>query len=607
MSIRRILILAFIIMSLLPALGVTFLAFFQARSALSSEIAYNLEAQSVSLIEQIDRLLFERLENMRTWSQLDVMQEIRIRDLDKRISALLADLKAGYGVYTHLFCTTTSNTVIAASDPYLLGEHISPHSAWLRVPSSVGEITIEPLTFTPPFKNLNLRFHVPIRDSFGEGSQLGTLSALFDWSTVLTILDQAEIQATADSLGRMAVLLDAEGQLIAASSVFRKNKMGTYPPSGAWQAFPVDTPDRSGAYLTDTIPNPLGTEHPSFLVGYARSRGIQNFNGFGWSLLVLQPTAAAHRPIWRMGQTFLILLAITGVIAIGISLFIATRTARPVVALTNFTRRFMREGTAGTPPSTGPKEVQELTQAYTQLLHDLDESRDQLIRAAKLAVAGEMAAAMTHEIRTPLGILRSSAQMLQREQQLSDEGREMTGFVLSETDRLNQLVSSLLSFARPHTPAFILQDLHQILRQTLTMLAPQAKRKEVRLVTAFQDSPAVVLCDEEQMLQAFLNLLINALQSIQAGGEISISTHSDAARLTVQVVDNGPGIPAEYKGQIFEPFFTTRENGIGLGLTIVQRIIHEHQGEISLRENDGRGACFIIQFLQGNADRSDRS
>ena len=604
MSIRRILIIAFISVSLLPALGLTFLAFSQAREALSSEIAHNLEAQSISLIEQIDSMLFERFENMRTWSQLAVMQEIRIRDLDKRISALLADLKAGYGVYSHLFCTTTSNEVIAASDPYLIGNQISPQSAWLRVPIAAGNITIEPFTFTAPFENLDLRLRAPLHDSFGGGEQLGTLYALFDWSTLLAILDQVELRV-ADSPGRVAILLDTEGQLIAASSLLRQNSLETGALSGTWRSFPLETLDRSGAYLTDKPADMPGTEPTSFLVGYARSRGTQNFNGFGWSLLVLQPTDVAYRPVWRMGQTFLILLAMTGVIAIGISLFIATQTARPVVALTNFTRRFVREGVAGTPPSTGPKEVQELTQAYTRLLHDLDESRNQLIRAAKLAVAGEMAAAMSHEIRTPLGILRSSAQMLQREQQLSDEGREMTGFVLSETDRLNQLVSSLLSFSRPHTSAFILQDLHKILQQTLTMLTPQARRKEVRLVTAFQESPAVVSCDEEQMIQAFLNLLINALQSIQTGGEIIISTHSDAARLTVQVIDNGPGIPAEYQGQIFEPFFTTRENGIGLGLTIVQRIIHEHQGEISLRENGGRGACFIMQFLPGNAARSD--
>ena len=603
MSIRRILIIAFISLSLLPALGLTFLAFSQVRSALSAEIARNLEAQSVSLIEQIDRMLFERFENMRTWRQLDVMQEIRIRDLDKRVSDLLSDLKSGYGVYSHLFCTTPQSEVIAASDPYLIGSRITSRAAWLRVPISDGHITVEPFIFVPPFENLALRLRVPLRDSLSGGKQLGTLHALFDWSAVLNILDQAELQGTEESPGRVAILLDREGQIIAASSLFRQNSPMANSPSFPWQFPPSAMEQRSGAYLTEIA----GSERASFLVGFVRSRGIRSFAGFGWSLLVLQPTTVAYRPIWQMGQVFLVLLATTGAIAAGVSLLIAARTARPVVALTEFTRRFMRDGSAAPPSSTGPQEVQELTQAYTRLIHDLDESRDQLVRAAKLAVAGEMAAAMTHEIRTPLGILRSSAQILRREQGLSDEGREMTGFILSETDRLNQLVSSLLSFARPQPPAFVLQDVHTILQQTIVMLAPQAARKDIRLVAEFQESTAAISCDEEQMIQVFLNLVINAFQSIHAGGEVTLRTHMDATHVSVEVRDNGPGVPEEHREHIFEPFFTTRENGVGLGLTVVQQIVHIHHGHVTLRSNDGQGACFVLQFPRNVEERSTPS
>ena len=603
MSIRRILIIAFISLSLLPALGLTFLAFSQVRSALSAEIARNLEAQSVSLIEQIDRMLFERFENMRTWRQLNVMQEIRIRDLDKRISDLLSDLKSGYGVYSHLFCTTPQSEVIAASDPSLIGSRITSQVAWLRVPISDGHITVEPFTFVPPFENLALRLRVPLHDSLSGGEQLGTLHALFDWSTVLNILDQAELQGTEESPGRVAILLDREGQLIAASSLFRQNSLRANGLSFPWQFPPSAMEQRSGAYLTEIA----GSERTSFLVGFVRSRGIRSFAGFGWSLLVLQPTTVAYRPIWQMGQVFLVLLATTGAIAAGVSLLIATRTARPVVALTEFTRRFMRDGSAAPPSSTGPQEVQELTQAYTHLIHDLDESRDQLVRAAKLAVAGEMAAAMTHEIRTPLGILRSSAQILQREQGLSDEGREMTDFVLSETDRLNQLVSSLLSFARPQPPALVLQDLHTILQQTTVMLTPQAARKDIRLVAEFQEGAAAILCDEEQMIQVFLNLVINAFQSLHTGGEVTLRTHMDATHVSVEVRDNGPGVPEEHRERIFEPFFTTRENGVGLGLTVVQQIVHIHHGYIALRSNDGHGACFALQFPRNVEERSTPS
>jgi signal transduction histidine kinase len=644
MSIRRLLILAFVSISLLPSAVLTLLAFSQAREALSSEIARNLESQAVSLMERIDWMLFERFENMRTWAQLDVMQETRINDLDKRISALLTDLKIGHGVYSQIFCTTTDGQVVAASDPGLIGNRVLPQPVWLDFPLSTGTIALEDFSFRPPFTETALR--MPLPDLFGQEDEhgnldasdpLGTLYAEFDWAEILNILDQVSQlsqarmesgQSAAQNQGRMAVLLDAEGRLIAASSLLRQNQLQGHLKSGfennftlsqngdasqlTWQFEPA--PDkihdaRSGVFLTDG----QAFGQAAVLVGYGESQGVQSFAGFGWSLFVLQPTSHAYRPVWQMGSVFLILLVVTGAGAVGVSLFIAARIAEPVVALTDYTRRFTRDGTSGQAPSSGPGaigEIGELTQAYTHMMRDLEKSREQLVRAAKLAVAGEMAAAMTHEIRTPLGILRSSAQMLQRETQLSAEGHEMASFVMSETDRLNQLVSSLLSFARPRAPEFQPHDIHQIMQHTLSMLAPQAERKEIQIRTDFRASPAVIACDEEQLVQVFLNLLINAFQALPAGGQIEVRTRGgnqdlqdnrDSQHVLVEVADNGPGVSLAHRERIFEPFFTTRENGIGLGLSVVQQIVHAHTGDMNVEENAGGGACFRLSFVSSSS------
>lgn len=640
MSIRRLLIIAFVSMSLLPSAAVTFFAFSQAREALSSEIAHNLESQAVSLMERIDWMLFERFENMRTWAQLDVMQETRINDLDKRISALLTDLKTGYGVYSQIFCTTTHGQVVAASDPTLIGSHVAPRAAWLRFPLSTGTITLEDFSFRLPFTETALRMRMPLPDLFSQNlpdglpdglpddtqaaplpdlrarqtalaAPLGTLYAEFDWTEILHILDQVsvvDVPSARQNQGRMAALFDAQGKLIAASTLLRKqyltrlNLTDELAPGlngdlaqYLWQRAPSDqqnTHAHSGVFLADG--QSLG--QPATLVGYDRSHGVQSFAGFGWSLFVLQPISHAYRPIWEMGLVFLALLIITGVLAVGVSLFIAARIARPLVALTDYTRRFARGATSDDAPTSSLGEIGELTQAYTHMMHDLEESREQLVRAAKLAVAGEMAAALTHEIRTPLGILRSSAQMLQREPQLSKEGHEMASFVMSETDRLNQLVSSLLSFARPRAPEFQPHDIHQIVQHTLGMLAPQAERKEIQVQEDFQATPAVIACDEEQMIQVFLNLLINAFQVLSAGGRIAVRTRTEGQQLTVEIADNGPGVALAHRRRIFEPFFTTRENGIGLGLSVVQQIIHAHAGDISVGENADGGACFRLHF-----------
>ena len=628
MSIRRLLIIAFVSLSLLPSTALTFFAFSQARNALSSEIARNLESQAVSLMERIDWMLFERFENMRTWAQLDTMQETRIKDLDKRISALLADLKTGHEVYSQIFCTTLDGQVVAASDPSLLGQHIAPQPVWLRFPLSTGTIALENFSFRPPFTETALRMRMPLPDLFQQDPQgqhiqhvqqadhdhastpnrksIGILYAEFDWTEILHILDQVGMQPAPPNHGRMAVLLDAEGRLIAASSLLRKTSptnshtghAGQTDWSLAWRFAPVSgesRQSRSGVFLTDG--QELG--HAAVLVGYGRSQGVQSFAGFGWSVFILQPTSQAYRPVWKMGTVFFILLAVTGVLAVGVSLFIAARIARPALALTDYTRQFAQGGMggmSGRPPTSSVAEIDELAQAYTQMMHDLEASREQLVRAAKLAVAGEMAAAMTHEIRTPLGILRSSAQMLQREPQLSTEGHEMAGFVLSETDRLNQLVSSLLSFARPRAPVFQPHDLHLIIQHTLHMLAPQAERKQIQVEEDFQAREATIACDEEQIIQVFLNLLLNAFQALPAGGQIAVRTKTHNEQLVVEVADTGPGVSPAHRQRIFEPFFTTRENGIGLGLTVVRQIVHAHTGDIRVDDNQGGGACFRLCF-----------
>jgi len=585
MTIRRTLLLSFLAISLLPTVALTFLSFVQARKVLEAEIARNLLVQASTAMTQIDAMLFERLENLRTWTGLEVMQEIRIGDIDKRISHVLQDLKAGHEVYDLLFCTTVDGTVVAASDPYILGQQILAPSTWLTASFSGGSIALEPLSFSPAVQKAHLSIHAPIADVFQPGNLLGTLYAVFDWEEIFRILDQTAQNATAKGKGRMALLLDHDGRIVAASSLLRQRGLLLSSALAAWQ------PARHAQNGILTIDGqPLGTSE--VLVGYAHSTGYQHFHGFGWSTLVVQPTPQAFLPIHRMGFSFLLLLILTGVVAVGASLFIASRLAQPILSLADFTRHFISRGASAVPPTPGTGEVGELTAAFVQMIQDLEHSREDLIRAAKLAVVGEMAAAMAHEVRTPLGILRSSAQMLQREPQLSPEGQEMAGFVMSETDRLNRLISALLDLARPRSPLFHPQDIHAIIRRAIDLLAPRAARQRVRIVEELQASPSTLPCDEELLVQVFLNLLLNALQMLPAEGAVIVRTTIDADQLIVEVSDNGPGIPPENRQRVFDPFFTTRERGVGLGLTVVQQIVRSHEGNITVHESPSGGACF---------------
>jgi two-component system sensor histidine kinase HydH len=597
MTIRRTLLFSFLAISLLPTVALTFLSFIQARRTLEAEIARNLLFQASTAMTQIDGMLFERLENVRTWTGLEVMQEIRIGDVDKRVSHMLADLKAGHEVYDLLFCTTADGKVVAASDQYMLGQQIAASSTWLTASFSGENIALAPLSFSPAAQKADLNIRAQIADAFQAGNSLGTLHAFFDWGEIFRILDQTAQDTTGEGKRRMALLLDHDGRIVAASSRLRQRGLLLSSALAAWQ--PAQQ-IRNGIFTIDG--QPLGTSE--VLVGYAHSTGYQHFQGFGWSTLVIQPTPQAFLPIQRMGFSFLLLLILTGVIAIGASLFIASRLARPILSLADFTRHFASRGASAAPPTPGTGEIGELTAAFVQMIQDLERSREDLIRAAKLAVVGEMAAAMAHEVRTPLGILRSSAQMLQREPQLSPEGQEMAGFVLSETDRLNRLISALLDLARPRPPMFQPQDIHAIIRRAIDLLAPRAARQRVRIVEELQASPSTLPCDGELLVQVFLNLLLNALQMLLAEGEVVVRTFTAVDQLLVEVSDNGTGIPPENRQRVFDPFFTTRERGVGLGLTVVQQIVRSHGGNITVHESPSGGACFrfFLPFLSvGNA------
>jgi signal transduction histidine kinase len=565
------------------------LSFFQFRQALQSEIAHNLQFGASAVLQRIDAFFFERLENIRVWRHLEIMQDIRVEDVDKRLSRFLSDLRVGHGaVYQALLCTDKDGRIVAASDSEWIGKLKPAGNVWIKVPGNDATVVMESLQTD---KSIIVALRTTIPDAFGKGD-LGYLYALLNWSEVSDLLDDAVTDSK-----RGAVLLDADGRVIAASAALRQRRNIYSLRLAEW----LDGSALAGAHIKDGAS--LG--YASLLVGSAASSGYQHFPGFGWHLLMLEPTDVAFAPIWRLLLAMMVLLVLTLVVAGWISSRLAARIARPIVSLTEFTRRFRKGEQAEPLPSAATmSEVGELNQAYADMIDALERSREQIVRAGKLAVVGEMAAVMAHEVRTPLGILRSSAQLLERQPNLGERERELTGFIISETDRLNRLVTMLLECASPRAPDFKPHDLHEIIEHVLDLLTSKAEHKQVRLERQLLAINSILVCDREQLIQIVLNLVINALHFVPDDGRIVVATHNEADSLIMIVADDGPGIPADLRPRVFDPFFTRREGGIGLGLTIVQQIVQVHHGEIWATESRWGGACFNIRFdLDSKMDR----
>ena len=219
-------------------------------------------------------------------------------------------------------------------------------------------------------------------------------------------------------------------------------------------------------------------------------------------------------------------------------------------------------------------------------LEDVSEIKaltDQLIRADRLAAMGELTAGVAHEVRNPLGVIRASVQLLEDSRGDPVRTSEAAEVIKQEIDRLDRVIKALLDFGRPSKPTMVRTDLNEVLNDVVLFTNRFAKQSDVVIEERLQDDLLPVRGDPDQLKQVFLNLVTNAVQAMErTGGTIIIETHDAGEYVEVSVCDDGPGISQGDLSKVFDPFFTKRAEGTGLGLTIVHRIIDEHEGHIEV-------------------------
>ncbi len=239
--------------------------------------------------------------------------------------------------------------------------------------------------------------------------------------------------------------------------------------------------------------------------------------------------------------------------------------------------------------------LEESYQALRQQADQILEIEEQLRRADRLSALGELSAGMAHEIRNPLGSIRGTAEILRDGIAADDPRAEFADILIREVDRLNRVVQDFLEFARPAETAKGRHDLNALLADVLALTRQQALKSRIEVQFTAGEIPPVS-GEGEQLRQAFLNLVLNALQAMPEGGDLKISSRLEAGKVQVTFADSGIGIAAEDLGRIFNPFFTTRREGTGLGLAITHRIIQGHGGRIDVTSRLGAGSTFTLAF-----------
>ncbi len=222
--------------------------------------------------------------------------------------------------------------------------------------------------------------------------------------------------------------------------------------------------------------------------------------------------------------------------------------------------------------------------------------KERLSQAEKLSAIGAMAAGISHEIRNPLGIIRSSAELLKKKVIQHDPSNTIPDIIVEESTRLNQIITEFINYAKPPSPNLAACVVEEVIDKNLTFLAPQIEEEGYIIKKKYQNSIPDIMADASMLYQSFLNILMNAMQSMPEGGRIQIEVSSKDKVVTVHFDDEGKGIPEDNIERIWDPFFTTKEKGSGLGLGIVKNIIEAHNGSIQISNREVRGARVTVEL-----------
>ena len=222
--------------------------------------------------------------------------------------------------------------------------------------------------------------------------------------------------------------------------------------------------------------------------------------------------------------------------------------------------------------------------------------KEQLNRAEHLSSLGEMVAAISHEIRNPLGIILSSAELMQKKIDPEDPANTITTIIMEEAGRLNTIITDFLNYARPRIPNLAPCRVEKILDKNITFLAPQIHAQGYTVNRRFDDTLSEIHADADMLYQAFLNILMNAMQAMPEGGTINVTVDSHDNMVKLSIEDSGPGIPEDIMEKIWDPFFTTKDMGTGLGLGIVKNIITAHDGRTTIANLPSGGTGVVIEL-----------
>ncbi len=508
--------------------------------------------------------------------------------------------------YVRVTIADRQGQVVASTDPRLPPQQAG--EVWWReaIQAAPGASYVSNVMFDPQVNDMVFHVAVPILDDTRR-STIGVVGLVIRRNLLTQMILPIQIGNTGH-----AMLLDTQGTPLICPVL---------PPTAH--------------LIPSTLVNRLTLDRPLWLVADDDAHGGRDaivgaapvqlthaltpgsLDGNRWYAFIRQAPEETYAPIYS-------LLLTVGVIGFGLVIVLSSfgflvgyRIVTPIVALQReaeglrLTLALPEHGSANRPltPLLSPgyqtgDEIEDLATSFAAMRGVLEENlrtirsqQHELIRQEKLASVGQLLAALAHDLRNPLGVIRSSAQVVLEGPQEEPIRQEMARYIIDEVDKLSLRLHDFLRYARQKPPDFKAEPAEAVVRAALRQWEAQGGHERIRVEQQFGNALPSIQVDPEQVKEALMNLLINAREAMPEGGTLTLTTRAGPGNeVEIEVADTGSGIAPEHLSRIFEPFFTTKAYGTGLGLTNVKRLVEDNGGTLAVTSSQGMGTTFSLCF-----------